>query len=116
DMSIDIGAHEQWARGFEVYLMEGKSPSVELRSVFEKFRQWLITVYRKVLEMVGRVPGAALGVRVSDEMREVFARMMATDEEIQKAQEAIGSAETVFATAEQLGMTPEQWQAFLKAR
>ncbi len=28
--------HEQFARGFEAYLMEGKAPSVELRPVFQR--------------------------------------------------------------------------------
>ncbi|WP_292131604.1 hypothetical protein, partial [Mesorhizobium sp.] len=44
DAAVDVGMQEQWARGFESYLMEGKAPSIELRGAFEKFRAWLISV------------------------------------------------------------------------
>ncbi|WP_292131603.1 hypothetical protein, partial [Mesorhizobium sp.] len=44
DAAVDVGMQEQWARGFETYLMEGKAPSIELRGAFEKFRAWLISV------------------------------------------------------------------------
>lgn len=107
DMAIDIGAHEQFARGFEQYLMEGKAPSVELRSAFEKFRAWLISVYRRL---------TGLNVQISDEMRAVFDRMLATDEEIAKAQESSGAVGPVFADAEQMGLTEEEYRAFLKMR
>lgn len=75
DAAIDIGMHEQWSRGFEAYLMEGKAPSVELRSAFEKFRSWLISVYRRL---------TGLNVAISDDIRAVFDRMIASDEEIAK--------------------------------
>lgn len=107
DAAIDVGMQEQFARGFEAYLMEGKAPSAELRSAFEKFRAWLISVYRKL---------AGLNVKVSDEMRGVFDRMIASDNEIAKAAVETGEAGPVFATAEQMGLTPDQYDAFLKLR
>lgn len=107
DGAIDVGMQEQFARGFEAYLMEGKAPSADLRGVFEKFRSWLISVYQKL---------AGLNVAVSDNMRAVFDRMLATDEEIAKAQADTGGNAPVFATAEEMGLSPEDYAAFMKLR
>jgi len=67
--------HEEFARGFEAYLREGNAPSPALIGVFERFKQWLTNIYKDFKE---------LGVNVSDEMRGVFDRMLATDEQIER--------------------------------
>ena len=103
DAAIDTGMQEQFARATEQYLMEGKAPSIELRTAFEKFRAWLVSIYRRAL---------GLNVEISDAMRGVFDRMLATDAEITQAK--ADAAITSPLTAEQLGMTPEQHAAFLK--
>lgn len=77
--SIGDEQHEQFARGFEAYLMEGKAPTVELQSVFARIRAWLIGVYRNIRN---------LSVELTDEVRGVFDRLVATDDEIAAAQEA----------------------------
>lgn len=107
DGAIDVGMQEQWARAFETYLMEGKSPSVELRGAFEKFRAWLVSIYRRL---------SGLNVAMSDDIRAVFDRMLATDEEITKARRATGATENVFATAEEMGLTEEEFTRFMKLR
>ncbi|WP_455153247.1 hypothetical protein [Bradyrhizobium cenepequi] len=107
DAAIDVGMQEQWARAFEAYLMEGKAPSADLRSAFEKFRAWLISVYRRL---------TGLNVTISDDIRAVFDRMIASDDEIAKATAETGDAGPVFATAEQMGLADEQYAAFLKLR
>lgn len=107
DAAVDVGMQEQWARGFEAYLMEGKAPSIELRGAFEKFRSWLISVYRRL---------ASLNVAISDDIREVFDRMLASDDEIAKAKEQAGDHGPIFATAEQMGLTPGEFASFLKLR
>lgn len=38
--------HEQFARGFEAYLMNGQAPTKELRSVFSRFKEWLKDIYK----------------------------------------------------------------------
>lgn len=58
---------EQFARGFEAYLREGKAPKPELNTVFERFKQWLESIYRSVKD---------LKVELSPEVREVFDRML----------------------------------------
>lgn len=107
DAAIDVGMQEQFARGFEAYLMEGKAPSAELRGAFEKFRAWLISIYQRL---------AGLNVNLSPGVREVFDRMIASDAEIAKAKAESGDTGPVFATAETMGLTPEEHAAFLKLR
>lgn len=107
DAAIDVGMQEQFARAFEQYLMEGKAPSVELRSAFEKFRAWLISIYQKL---------SGLNVTVSDEVRNVFDRMLASDAEIAQARQETGDTGPVFATAEEMGLTADEYAAFLKLR
>lgn len=65
--------HEIMARAFEAYLMEGKAPSEELRSVFTRIKMWMLDVYKSL---------RALDVEMSDEIRGVFARALATDHQI----------------------------------
>ena len=107
DAAVDVGMQEQFARGFEAYLMEGKAPSADLRGAFEKFRAWLISVYQKL---------AGLNVSISADLRNVFDRMIATDEEIANARADTGDSGPVFTTAEQMGLTQEEYDAFLKLR
>ena len=107
DAAVDVGMQEQWARGYEAYLMEGKSPSIELRGAFEKFRSWMISVYKSLV---------GLNVKISPEIRAVFDRMLATDEEIAKAKQSSGGASQVFTTAEQMGLTAEQFDRLMKLR
>lgn len=104
DLAIDVGMQEQWARGFELYLMEGKAPSAELRSVFERMAEWLKLIYRSAL---------GLNVKITPELRSVFDRMLATDEQMQAAQEEMSDA-PLFESAEQAGMTPEEFKTLLR--
>lgn len=107
DAAIDVGMQEQFARGFEAYLMEGKAPNAELRTAFEKFRAWLFSVYQKL---------AGLNVTVSDDIRNVFDRMIATDNEIAKAREQTGNDAALFPDAASMGLTEDEYSKFLKLR
>lgn len=73
-----VAAQEKWARGIESYLREGKSPSAALQSAFQRFKSWLLNVYRSAKN---------LNVELTDEIREVMDRMLATEDEIRNAQE-----------------------------
>ena len=70
---IPTEAHETFARTGEAYFMEGKAPSTDLAGAFSRFKAWLVRIYRTIREL--RVP-------INDEIRGVFDRMLATDEEI----------------------------------
>lgn len=67
--------HEKFARAYEQYLREGKSPSEELRGVFSKIKAWMMSVYGQVKDLVTLTP----------EIKGVFDRMIASDEEIAQA-------------------------------
>jgi hypothetical protein len=94
--------HEQFARGFEAYLFEGKAPTPELQGVFQRVRAWMINVYRSLQN---------LGVQLSPEVRGVFDRLLATNDAIRGA-EAERAYTPMFHTAEEAGMTPEEFQAY----
>lgn len=96
--------HEKFAQSFEKYLMEGKAPSLELKDIFRKFRIWLQDIYR-VLK---------LHVTLSKDIRDVFDRMLATDREIEVARSVNRYADTMFATAKNMGVSPEVFEAYKK--
>lgn len=91
--------HEKWARGFERYLMEGQAPSMELQPLFARFRAWLVQVYRTLTN---------LNVQLSDDVREVMGRLLASDVAISEAQDARALG-PLFRSPEQAGMTPEEY-------
>lgn len=39
---------ERFARGFEQYLADGKSPTKELEGVFKRFKKWLLDIYNGI--------------------------------------------------------------------
>ncbi|OZI23754.1 hypothetical protein CAL26_10005 [Bordetella genomosp. 9] len=102
DLEAQRPHHEQLARGFEAYLMEGKAPSNELQGVFQRFRAWLLATYRSL---------ANLHVELSDEVRGVFDRMLASTEQIQETEAQQGYV-PLFNDAEAAGMTPEEFNQY----
>lgn len=94
--------HEQFARGFEAYLMEGNAPSIELQGLFQRFRAWMLSVYKEL---------KALNVELNDEVRAVFDRMLATNEQIILAEQG-RSMMPLLVSPEQSGMTPEQFAEY----
>jgi len=94
--------HEQFARGFEAYTMEGKAPSLALQEVFGRFRSWLIHVYTTLRN---------LNVTLTDDVRQVMGRMLATDFAIEEA-EAARNMGPLFVDAKSAGMTMEQFDAY----
>lgn len=65
--------HEKFARGMEAYLFEGKAPSEALRSVFSRVARLLKRIYRSLLN---------LNVELSDDIRGVFDRLLASEGQI----------------------------------
>lgn len=109
--AIQTEHHEQFARGFEAYTLEGKSPSHAMREVFFRFRQWLIQVYRIMTFRGGATPesiGRALNVTLTNEVRRVMNRMVATEEEIE-AMEAEADVLPMFTDAAAAGMSEREF-------
>lgn len=72
---------EQWrevqeyaARGFEQYLGEGRAPVKELDGVFSRMMRWLKNLYASWRQYVG--------ADLDDDVRRVFDRLLATDDQI----------------------------------
>lgn len=102
---IPESAHEKFARTFEAYLFEGKSPSRGMTEIMARFRSWMLFVYRQI---------DALRAPINDNVRGVMDRMLATDSEI-KAMQTRAEFRPAFNSAEEAGMTPEQWKRYVDA-
>lgn len=74
DVGFTVEQEEKLARAFEAYLMEGEAPSQELRTAFERFKSWILSVYRSVMN---------LDVKINQDIRDVFDRLLASDEQIE---------------------------------
>lgn len=104
DGDIATGMHEYWARGFEAYLMTGKSPSLDMASLFSRFRQWMIDTYKTLRK---------LNVNLSKEVSGVMDRMIATDEEIVQA-ERIARFTELKDEVLRAGVTEAEWNKYLQ--
>ena len=90
--------HERFARGFEAYLFEGKAPSTEMRSLFRTFSSWLKSVYKSLTD---------LNVELTDDVRGVMDRMLASEAEIEDAQQVWALSALYDQKPE--GMTEDEW-------
>lgn len=108
--------HEQWARGNEAYLFEGKAPSAELQPIFGRFRAWMISVYQHLIgeerasanfqQKLADAAGEDVNL-LTDEVRAVMDRLLATNEEIIQAETARNFA-PMFDTKPE-GMSEAEW-------
>ena len=94
--------HELAARQFETYILEGKAPSLELQGAFQRFRAWLLRIYKAARN---------LNAPLNDDVRQVFDRMLATSDAIELAEQN-RSMMQLFTTPEEAGMTPEQFAEY----
>lgn len=104
--AITTEQHETWARSWEAYLLEGKAPSAELRDVFARFAAWMAAIYKSVKN---------LSVNLTPEVRGVFDRLLATQEEIADASAKLGD-DPLFADAKAAGMSDADFATYQKAR
>jgi hypothetical protein len=100
---------EKFASGFEHYLFEGKAPTAELQSVFNKYQAWLVMIYKKGTSIFSR--NNLAGTELSDEVREVMNRLMATEAEMDQAKQ---QQHYKTMPVDRLGLTPEQIEDYLR--
>lgn len=82
--AVSVDQQEQFARGFEAYLREGVAPTPALAQAFENFKQWLMDVYKSLLD---------LDVTLTDDVRGVFDRLLAEEGvDVAPAEEALEQA------------------------
>lgn len=84
---------EQFARGFEQYLREGKAPSTYLKRVFDAFMNWMRQLYKTAKE---------LNVKLNDEVRSVYGDILG-GADLDKYMDA--------PVSEVLGNTKKYWKA-----
>jgi len=100
DISTD--QHEMFARGFEKYLAEGNAPTKELQGIFSRFKAFLLDVYKNL---------SNLNVELTDDVRDVMARMLAGDEATRNIQTT-----PMIRDVETSGMTAAQKERYLTTR
>lgn len=91
--SYTVEQTEQFARGFEQYLREGKAPSSYLKRVFDAFMNWMRNLYKTAKE---------LNVKLNDEVRGVYGEILGGSD-LDRYMDA--------PVAEVLGQTKRYWKA-----
>ena len=66
----DNAAEERFARAFERYLRDGKAPKPKLQAIFDKFKNWLMSIYKSI---TGKSP---LNIKITPEIKGVFNRLL----------------------------------------
>ncbi len=95
DGALTKEMQERWAETFEVYLMEGTAPTPTLKTAFRAFKTWLIRIYESARSRRAGArdtysedtdkPGEK--IVISPEIRDMFDKMLATEQELQAAKE-----------------------------
>lgn len=100
----------------EIYLFEGKAPSLELAGVFDRMLAFFRRAYKSIAEFVTQqrdIYRAEFGrelPELSDELRQVFDRMLADERQIKQAQ-AVAQMRGQF-TVKPEGMDDAEWAAY----
>ena len=90
-------AKQEWlARGLEQYLREGVAPTKETEGMFRRFAKWLTKVYRRAV---------ALDVEITEEVREAFSHMIASEEDIEAEAQDAGIQDASADLLDALGLT-----------
>jgi hypothetical protein len=106
--------HEQFAYSYEIYLFEGKAPNTALQDMFDKFSRWLTSVYTNIRDELNTLYRQENGTDLpilTDEIRSVMDRMVASEQAINEA-EAVRNMTGMFQTQEQSGMADAEWAAY----
>lgn len=67
-----IETSEYFARGFEKYLAEGKSPVPALDKLFAKFKEWLAEIYNGI-------KGSDIDIKLNKKMRDIYSQMLGVE-------------------------------------
>ena len=110
--------HEAFAYNKEIYVSEGKSPSIEMQGVFERFGQFIKRIYISIRDDLNAIYKQEFGTdlpMMTGEIRRVMDRMIATDEQIRSAEER-RNMENIFKDQELSGMDDAQWASYQQMR
>ena len=84
--NVTVEAQEHWARGWEQYMRTGQAPSKGLQAAFDKFKDWLLNIYRSIV-------GTPLEGKLNPELKKVFDTMLTKGDEIPLKQQGYRSAD-----------------------
>jgi hypothetical protein len=106
--------HEQFALSQELWMIEGKSPTLnpKMESAFARFRQWMLSVYTSAAEFLRQHPSAG---KLNDEVRAAFSRLIASEEAIREA-EVVRGYVPLFQTAAEAGVSQEAFDEYMSLR
>ena len=101
NLSIDEqrGMHELFAEGFERYLLEGYFPSYEVKDLFQKFKSWLLSIYKSL----ARQPNP-----ISPEVKKLYDLLFVSEQEVADAEVAAGMIKLFEADDAKVQMTDEE--------
>ena len=105
---------EAFGYNHEIYLFEGKSPSVEMQGVFDRFSAWLRKIYKNIRDELNVIYRREFGEdlpMLTPEVRGVMDRMLASEKQIQYA-ESVNNMTPMFLTQEQSGYDDARWAAY----
>ena len=118
DMNQKRKYHEAFAYNYEIYLTEKKAaPNKNLQDIFNKFGEWVRKVYKSIRDDLNKLYREENGVDLpvlTDEVRGVMDRMIATEEQIIESQRVYGM-KAMFTTQEESGMDNKTWQEYTAA-
>lgn len=86
-------AEEVWARSWERYLKEGKSPVKGLEAAFAKLKQWLTDIYRSI------VAHPSLGKKLDKKTRDIFDKILREGDDTLRPPKAAGAPPVAAAAA-----------------
>ena len=101
---IQTEHHEKFADAHLAYLLEGKAPVAEMIPAFKRFSNWLAKLGAKLF---------GVNVQMSDEVRGIFDRLYATDEELAAAQQELPD---LFATAQDMGVSQAEFNVLARKK
>jgi len=106
DGTLTIAQEEMLAEAGEKYLLEGKAPSNALKEAFARVKSWLHMIYELL-------KARRLDIRLNNDVRTVFDRIYASDQEIEEAR-ATTNDRPLLSSAEDLNMTESRFQSYLR--
>ena len=106
--------YEKFSYNFEIYMAEGKAPTIALQPLFDRFKSWIIQVYTDVVKHQNTLYKEQFGEELpplTDEVRRVMDRMLATEEQIRSTAEA-RDMKAMFQTQEEAGVSDAAWAEY----
>lgn len=106
DVAYLTAMHEKFARGFEEYLREGKSPSPEMDAAFLEASRWASDLYGD---------GESLTAGLDTQMRETLTALITVPEQVE-ARARFAGVEELFPSAKEADMSPSQFSQYQEER